>query len=359
MKRVFLSIGILLLGLCMTGCSLLRVTVSTGDPLPRDEARMRLMTRGFYGDFSTAVEQTADSIAALTRNPQVRMAAIRWKIRATRAGVDAAMQSLPDVALADLWMLCRRMHGEFDSLPDAQLFGAESPLARQTAALLDRRIVRLAEEVLDKPRFALMQAFVKQYPDTGADNTLLAWVEFLRAHGVDRMPATGSIAEVLSDVNDRVSNHTQQFSNTLGWSKDLIEMQLRQDSLRGELNRRLDSLDLRFARLAAVAEGVPDLSEELLQQVDGEARSLIRAMNLTVDRTFKGLDTQREAQQQYLSRQLVVEVRKSADQVVQRTLDELPHVVGRLLFYILLTLCILIGGPFAVGIWLGRRSRKS
>lgn len=122
---------------------------------------------------------------------------------------------------------------------DSLLFGAQSDIARRTARRLDARIARLARQMLPEERYALMERFVGEYlaehpaPEGDAvDNTTLAWLEYLREHGVEHNYATGSIAEVLADVNDRVSGQTQQLSNTLGWSKDILEMQLRQDSLR-------------------------------------------------------------------------------------------------------------------------------
>lgn len=49
----------------LTGCSLLRFTIASGDePLSKQDTRMRMMTRGFYYDASDAVIAAADSIAA-------------------------------------------------------------------------------------------------------------------------------------------------------------------------------------------------------------------------------------------------------------------------------------------------------
>jgi len=121
------------------------------------------------------------------------------------------------------------------------LFGAQSDLARDAAARLDRRAARLARQVLAVDRYGLMERFVGDYvrenPADGemeGSNTTLAWIEFLRANGIEHAYATGSIAEVLADVNDRVSGQTQQLANSVGWSKDLIAMQLQQDSMRLE-----------------------------------------------------------------------------------------------------------------------------
>ena len=182
----------LLAAFALTGCSLLKVAVATGDPLSKEEMNIRTMTRGFYYDMASEVSRTADSIAAAAPDIATRAAAVRWKIRATRAGVSAAMQGIPDVALADMWILCRRMDERFAAAPDSLLFGAQSDLARDAAARLDRRAARLARQVLAADRYGLMERFVADYvrenPADGemeGSNTTLAWIEFLRANGIE------------------------------------------------------------------------------------------------------------------------------------------------------------------------------
>ena len=149
--------------LVLTGCSLLKVAVATGDPLSKEEMNVRTMTRGFYYDMAAEVARTADSIAQAAPDVATRVAAVRWKIHATRAGVSAAMQGIPDVALADMWILCRRMNERFAATPDSLLFGAQSGMARDAAARLDRRAARLARQVLAEEHYALMERFVAQF----------------------------------------------------------------------------------------------------------------------------------------------------------------------------------------------------
>ena len=334
--------------LALTGCSLLKVAVATGDPLSKEEMNIRTMTRGFYYDMASEVSRTADSIAAAAPDIATRVAAVRWKIRATRAGVSAAMQGIPDVALADMWILCRRM---------------DEGLARDAAARLDRRAARLARQVLAVDRYGLMERFVADYvrenPADGemeGSNTTLAWIEFLRANGIEHAYATGSIAEVLADVNDRVSGQTQQLANSVGWSKDLIAMQLQQDSMRLEVGARLDSLERNFTRIVVVAEHLPEISDKVLEELNKQVTQLIYTMNYSLDNAFANFDRQRDELQRYVTAErqaLVDQLRESADGVVQRTLDAVPGLVGKVLLYVVLALVVLIGGPFALGFWLG------
>ena len=293
----------------------------------------------------------------------VRVAAVRWKIRATRAGVNAAMQGIPDVALADLWILCRRMNEGFAQAPDSLLFGLQSDIARDAALRLDRRAGRLARQVLPDDRYALMERFVTDYVrDNPAsegdetDNTTLAWLEYLRAAGVEQDYATGSIAEVLADVNDRLSGQTQQVTNSVSWSKDIFEMRLRQDSLRLQVGAQLDSLERSFNRIVVVAEHLPEISDKVLEELNRQATQLIWTMNASVDNAFADFDRQRGELQQYVTREreaLVEQLRATGDELVRTTLGAVPGLVGKILLYLVLALAVLIGGPFALGFWLG------
>ena len=305
------------------GCSLLKVAVATGDPLSKEQMNVRTMTRGFYYDMAGEVARAADSIVAASLDVNVRVAAVRWKIRATRAGVTAAMQGIPDVALADLWILCRRMNEGFAQAPDSLLFGLQSDIARDAALRLDRRAGRLARQVLPDDRYALMERFVTDYVrDNPAsegdetDNTTLAWLEYLRAAGVEQDYATGSIAEVLADVNDRLSGQTQQVTNSVSWSKDIFEMRLRQDSLRLQVGAQLDSLERSFNRIVVVAEHLPEISDKVLEELNRQATQLIWTMNASVDNAFADFDRQRGELQQYVTREreaLVEQLRATGD----------------------------------------------
>ena len=360
---LYMAAAALLAAFALTGCSLLKVAVATGDPLSKEEMNIRTMTRGFYYDMASEVSRTADSIAAAAPDIATRVAAVRWKIRATRAGVSAAMQGIPDVALADLWILCRRMNEGFAQAPDSLLFGLQSDIARDAALRLDRRAGRLARQVLPDDRYALMERFVTDYVrDNPAsegdetDNTTLAWLEYLRAAGVEQDYATGSIAEVLADVNDRLSGQTQQVTNSVSWSKDIFEMRLRRDSLRLQVGAQLDSLERSFNRIVVVAEHLPEISDKVLEELNRQATQLIWTMNASVDNAFADFDRQRGELQQYVTREreaLVEQLRATGDELVRTTLDAVPGLVGKILLYLVLALAVLIGGPFALGFWLG------
>ena len=195
-------------------------------------------------------------------------------------------------------------------------------------------------------------------------NTTLAWIEFLRANGIEHAYATGSIAEVLADVNDRLSGQTRQMSNSIGWSKDIFEMRLEQDSLRLQVGAQLDSLERSFNRIVAVAEHLPEITDKMLDELNRQVTQLIGTMNASIDNAFAGFDRQRDELQRYVTREreaLVEQLQQTGDDLVRTTLDAVPGLVGKVLLYLVLALAVLIGGPFALGFWLGgvRQRAKS
>ena len=163
-------------------------------------------------------------------------------------------------------------------------------------------------------------------------------------------------AEVLADVNDRVSGQTQQLSNSVSWSKDIFEMRLAQDSLHLQIGMQLDSLERNFTRMVMVAEHLPEISDRMLAELNARATQLISTMDASVEHAFSDLDRQRTELQYYVSREreaLVEQLRAAGDDLVRTTLDAVPGVIGQLLFYFVLAVAVLVGGPFALGFWLG------
>lgn len=327
---------------------------------------MRLLTRGFYYEASDEVTAAADSIAAGSDDAELQRRTIRWKLRTTRAAVDAAMQQAPELALLDTWMLYRNMDSLFAARPDSLLFGAGSPLARRTASRLHRKARHLASDLLTPERYELMRQFVAAQPlpapgdEVQPDRTMLPWVDFLRAHGIEALYPVGTIAEVMADMGDRIGGVTQQTTNAIDWTGDLLSLRIRQDSLRDRLAMQLDSLERDFNRLTAVAEDLPGVSREVAAELNAALAEAMATFNAGVDNAFADIDRQRMALQHYVSAEreaLVAQAQQAADDAIAKTLAALPALVGKVVFWIVLLVAALVGVPFLLGFWAGRLAR--
>ena len=330
--RPFEAAAILAALTLLTGCSLLKFSVDTGgEPLSKEETRMRLLTRGFYYEASDEVTAAADSIAADSDDAELQRRTIRWKLRTTRAAVDAAMQQAPELALLDTWMLYRKAR-------------------------------HLAFDLLTPERYELMRQFVAAQPlpapgdEVQPDRTMLPWVDFLRAHGIEALYPVGTIAEVMADMGDRIGGVTQQTTNAIDWTGDLLSLRIRQDSLRDRLAMQLDSLERDFNRLTAVAEDLPGVSREVAAELNAALAEAMATFNAGVDNAFADIDRQRMALQHYVSAEreaLVAQAQQAADDAIAKTLAALPALVGKVVFWIVLLVAALVGVPFLLGFWAG------
>ena len=102
----------------------------------------------------------------------------------------------------------------------------------------------------------------------------------------------------------------------------------------------------------------------VLEELNRQVTQLIGTMNASIDNAFAGCDRQRDELQRYVTREreaLVEQLRQTGDDLVRTTLDAVPGLVGKVLLYLVLALAVLIGGPFALGFWLGgvRQRAKS
>ncbi|WP_418675086.1 hypothetical protein, partial [Alistipes putredinis] len=275
------------------------------------------------------------------------------------------MQSNPDVALIDTWLLCVRMDSAFRRLPDSLLFAGQTPLVRKVVARLDRKAEHLASTLLAPEKFALMQEFVGNYmqanPVTGSQftpvNTTLPWIEFLQSKGVETQYNVGSISDVIADLGDRFGGQSEQMVNSIGWSKDIFELQMQQDSVRNRLTRQLDSLERNFDRIVTVMEHLPQIADYMGKSLNTEVAALIETLNGAVDNAFADLDRQRAELQGYISAErkaLVDQAQQAVDAAVQNAMDRVPALVAKLLAWIVLFAVIMLGVPFGIGFWLGR-----
>ena len=372
MKHIYLPTVTVLVAVLFSACSLFKVSVSSGDPLPPQEAELRTITRGFYYEFQQQVTHAADSMAELSDDTQAKMRCIRWKMHATSAAASAAMQSAPEIAAIDMWLLCTSMNRTFTTLPDSLLFFEQTPIARQTAEALEKRYSELLARTMSPERFSLMNDFVSTHnqlfllnKEPSPANSSIAWLDYLKAHGQDHTASAGSIPEAITEVGGKMEGYAQQFSNSLSWNKDLLGLQLREDSVYAKLSGTVDSLNRDFERVVLILEHFPEISDHMLESLNTQVNEMLQSFEQTVNGTFANIDYQRTEMQTYISEErkaLMGDLQTVADQSIQQLTDAIPRLIGKVLGWIILFLVAAVGVPFALGFWTGHlyagRKRK-
>ena len=364
MKR---SLLLFLACLVLNGCSLLKFTLDTGDePLSQSEVSTRAMVRAFYKDFSSGVVTAADSIYRSTDSLALKIRAINWKIRSTSLCADAAFGTIPEISLLNTWMLCSSMDRYMAAAPDSALFGSLSPLARDCAAGFHEKIGDIASKTLDKDRFGQMKEFVRQNTDPAsppaAQDMMLRWIRFLGAADSTYVRSTGSVAQSIGDMSEKISGYTAQWGSELSWNKDMLTTWLETEDARAEIRARMDSLQEQFGRVAAVMENSPQIAASMLDELNAQATELMNAFNASVDNVFADLGRQRTELQAFVSDQrarLMAQADSTAVHAVNTAMNALPEVLGRMTLYLVAALVVLFSIPFVLGYLIGQaRGRR-
>ncbi len=255
----------------------------------------------------------------------------------------------------------------FASTPDSLLFGPQSPdIARgrrphTSTAGSDS----LARQALPGDRYPLMERFVgdvsggkPRFGGAETDNTTLAWLEYLRAAGVEQDYATGSIAEVLADVNDR----RERTDAAAFEQRELVEGHLRDAAPAGQ-PAPAGRGAVRFAGTQLHADRgrrrapAGDLGHGCWTELNAQAATqLIWTMNASVDNAFADFDRQRGELQQYVTREreaLVEQLRATGDELVRTTSTPSGACRQTALLFRAGLGGAGSGGLFALGFWLG------
>ncbi len=364
--------GLLLLILIagINSCSLLKFSIETGEtPLTKQEYDTRSMTRGLYNESTNNIIRLSDSIVASDADIEIKLRAIRWKIVTTRSLADKALQTTPDAALLDTWIVSKQLSNAFNMMPDSLLLGQYSDLARKTFSHITNLAVKIAKEVNNKQRFELMQEFVNQYitdnpikkNEFPVINSFLGWVEFLKEKQIPFVHSRGTTSEVISGMSDQVFGQVNQFANSIEWNKDMLELKFSEDSLNNKLMMQFDSLEHDFDRMLIFLEQTPEMVDVMSKEMSVMLEQILVTFNQNVNFTFQNLDVQRAEMQKFIDEQreiLIDDVTKAAEQTIQQTIDTLPALIRSILLYIILFVFIIFGAPFALGLWIGKKRSK-
>jgi hypothetical protein len=358
------------------GCSLLTIE-SPGKPLPQRDLNARMLTREYADQFRSTVAQAADEIDARSNDPDVDLAALRWKISASATSRRAATQMVPMIGLLDTWALSAQMREFLTSGAGATLFKDQQALATETASALEQDMVALARGLISPQEFATYQQFVEQYVrdepfiDVRFQRTSVAarWA-VQTGQQATLLSTVGTVPEAMSDVADRVRLYGDQVPADSLWQTQLA---LRQAGY-GDVNMQkvLEGIDARLAAIGKLAETSPELvdgaiadlragildiadrfdesSARLTDSLHAELLALsgtVREERTAITETF---DAQRAA--------FMADARSIANDVTQASWRQLRGLARELALYWLLVIIIVLGMPFAAGYFAGRARER-
>ncbi|TLX72328.1 hypothetical protein E9993_18645 [Labilibacter sediminis] len=364
-------LGLILLFL--SSCSLVKFNPQFGaESLAKKDLNARMAVRSYYKNFSGIVEQTADSIIAMSPDKDIQRQAIQWKIGATSACAYTAFQSDAEIALVDTWLLARQMDAYLQGA-GANDFGEHTALAQKQASELHQQIKAIARKVNTKEHFLKLSSFIDAQPlsdnihdwhFTRTDKRPLL-IEHLEIPDSLYTNTIGTGAEVMNDFTDRISVYNDQLKSQLKWEKDLIVMAFNEDSLAKPYLARIDSLSLMLNRLVIVAQESPEMLGVIAVKMREELSPVMLDFNKGMAANIAELAKEREHLQLYLDEQRVLlkkDIEDSGKTLIQETADSLADLIKSISWVIIIMVIVLalvlFGIPFTAGYFLAKSRYK-
>ena len=297
--------------------------------------------------FSTLVEATADTIAARSTNPTVRLQALRWKTAAIPLFEEASLRSDPVVATVDLWVLTMQQSGYLQRGDGRDAFGPLQPLAvavADTLELLAAELARRVRPITAEDREAL-RSWAERHPIQGTglrrESVLGSSWKSLRIGETNVFGTVASLQRSLDGVSNRLGYLNEGIFKRALWQAELAarelangtiplldsgravvfrELSAQQDQLFGAIDeQRIATISALTAERVAVLEGVRGERVAVLDAIRGERAAVLEAIRSERIATLAAIDS-----------------------LTQRSIDHAGMMAGRLLLWTLIGLLFLV-----------------
>lgn len=367
------------------GCKLVEITMP-GDPLSKQDLALRTQTREFVTSAATTIEQAAGVIERDSQDAAIATRAAQWKIGAIGSLRKASLRTTPVLSLLESWSLTRQMALFLNHGPGAQAFGPLQAVAYTNSLALEKRIASTAELLLSTSDFKQMDQFIKEYADQyplkdfnfEREPVVSRWVEF--RGNVDSPPA-GTTSEALSDLADRIQIVAQHVPDEVRWRVGMESKQMEGAMVRAGVT--MEKVDTALKRIAEAAASSPTTISNAVQElrngflpvldrfeknwgstlgtVQQEREALTKSFSLEREAVMKAVDQQRAAMTQTIDQQraaIMQDVHKLTVDTVEQSMKQVRGLARDILFYLVLLVAVILGFPFAIGVWVGRISAK-
>ncbi len=365
------AVFIIMAALTLASCSLFRVTLSTNDePMPRQDLNTRLAVRSFYSEFAKVIAQTTDSIIKNSPDAQIAANAIILKMNSSMQLAKAAYQTIPEAALVDVWTFIYQLDDFLSGKGGQQLFGEYQPWLTHSCSYLKKRIEKTSTNLRGKNKQQELKAFVIKYAEENPFNDLKltrgdilpGLIAHLGLTDSTYVKSTGSMAEVMTDVSERIGIISEQLSNQIEWQKQLFSVKWENDSLPQQMMARTDSITLLVNRIVTWANNTPEMASEISVRLREELSPMLLELGAQLHLSVIQLSQQRDELQLFLDQQRAL-ITESLDQtskdLLKSATDSVVKIVRSLILYFILLILVLFGLPFGLGYAFGRmRSKK-
>lgn len=363
----------------LSSCSLFKVDLNTGvEALPTKELNTRILMHEFGIVFSNNVEKLADSIMLTTKDKDIKINALKWKISATAMSRQVIFQTVPYGSLVDTWTFCKQQSDFMRSENGHELFGDFQSAILNVTGNLEENVSLIARIVSTNKEYKAYKNFVNTYAkDFPFQN--LSFIrgsilsELNNAMGIPDSVAVktvGNMPETMSDLSSRINDLSDKVPKMAKWRTEAYLYESGLDSI--DVNALMDSINMLAGQISYIAKNSPELLDSAIIKLNERLTPLINQLDRRWGETLWKLSDERQALIEALDEQRVALGEKLSEEreVIMSDLDLLSkdlvesswkyirQIIVRSLFIILLILVVMLGLPFALGYITGKTLAK-
>lgn len=363
----------------MSSCSLDGIE-SEQKPLSVNDLNTRLLTQNFAWASMNRVERAADSISKLAEDQQrMQLNALYWKIQTSLELGNVSFQTEPRIALIDTWSYFLGVEHALENPQLDSVFGNYKPIAMDAVRENIAGIEKIASRVLSKKEYDRTRQFVEDY----AQSTLLPLHQklnhqsirdsYLRYNNIPdsiAVQTVGTLSEVVADAINRFSYFSEATGKRINWRTEMMFKEQGIDSLEQKI--KLAEIEAQFDRLLLVAKNAPETIEEAIIDFRENITPLFRRLNYQVGSAMDSLESDVRLVDEKLLRQRIaldsimarerLALTSKADELVEKGIenafDGLKKTLRGLIIYFILLFLVVLGLPFYLGYFIGRRRSK-
>ena len=383
LRAILAALAIMLLG-GTVGCKLSpqsrQATEKEAHIRPEDvkisTEQFRLRMRSLVGPMCGQIEESADLIIAGTPDPNVKLAALEWKMEAVPAMREALFRPDPYSAAFDTAALCMQMTQYFERGPGKGLLGpaASAQAAAACRSMADEFIKVVATGTasgdVSKAR-EFVQRWAAEHPirhsisDRESAMSRVFEQEFL-----DSRKASDYIADAATtadDLNRKLDVYSDQLFRQARWEVQRLRLEMvrdyRLDQAMPLAERAVKSAEQAVStvdRLAPAIERTLGVAEGAPKLVAAEREIAVKSVHDEITRTLEQVTKERATASKEIHDALQAQANRLAVEGARISREEIDYVMGKVNRVVMIAMVVAIAVVVLVvlAVWHRRRAAR-
>jgi hypothetical protein len=339
----------LLAGLCAAGscagCSVSKKEAPLPESIRSDVAvtreQMRLRMRSLVEPMCGRIEHAADELAAGTTDPDVRLAALKWKMDAVPALREALFQPEPFAAAFDALVLFNQMIDYFDTGAGVQALGSASQQAAAACRGMEEDLSEVLAAATQSGDLSKVRAATKKWAAAHPIRHSISDRESALARAFEREvaeqfstgQAIGEARVTIDDVSRKIEVYSAQLFRQARWEAERLKLEtvreLRADQAIPLAERAVESAEQAAAtvgQLAPLVERALTVAYDTPRIIAAERETAVRAVHDEVTRATEVVSEERVAALAQLSAERVIALKELDESITRQRLQVIADV---------------------------------